>query len=161
MVLNHGVGEDSWESLDSKEIQPVHPKGNQSWIFIGKIDAEAETLILWPPNVKNWLIGKDSDAGKDWRQEEKGTTEDEMVEWHHQLYGHKFDDSMDMSLSKLLDLVMDRVAWYAAVHEVAKCPTRLYSWTELIPTMIGLAQEIGLYLINHWIHGVLYIVGSK
>ena len=91
MVLNHGVGEDSWESLDSKEIQPVHPKGNQSWIFIGKIDAEAETLILWPPNVKNWLIGKDSDAGKDWRQEEKGTTEDEMVEWHHQLYGHKFE----------------------------------------------------------------------
>ena len=91
MVLNDGVGEDSWESLDSKEIQPVHPKGNQSWIFIGKIDAEAETLILWPPNVKNWLIGKDSDAGKDWRQEEKGTTEDEMVEWHHQLYGHKFE----------------------------------------------------------------------
>ena len=70
-------------------------------------------------------------------------------------------DSMDMSLSKLQDLVMDREAWYAAVHEVAKCPTRLYSWTELIPTMIGLAQEIGLYLINHWIHGVLYIVGSK
>ena len=71
--------------LDSKEIQPVHPKGNQSWIFIGRTDAEAETLILWPPDARNWLIGKDPDAGKDWRQEEKGMTEDEMVGWHHQL----------------------------------------------------------------------------
>ena len=71
--------EDSWESLDCKEIQPVHPKGNQSWIVIGRADAEAETPIFWPPNVKNWLIGKDPDAGKDWRWEEKGTTEDEMI----------------------------------------------------------------------------------
>ena len=77
--------------LDSKEIQPVHPKGNQSWVFIGRTDAEAETLILWPPDAKNWLIGKDPDAGKDWRQEEKGTTEDEMVGWHHQLYGHELE----------------------------------------------------------------------
>ena len=69
--------------LNCKEIQPVNPKGNQSWIFTGRTDAEAETPILWPPDVKNWLIGKDPDAGKDWRQEEKGTTEDEMVEWHH------------------------------------------------------------------------------
>ena len=69
--------------LDSKEIQPVHPKGNQSRIFIGRTDAEAETPILWPPYVKNWLIGKDPDAGKDWRQEEKGTTEDKMAGWHH------------------------------------------------------------------------------
>ena len=68
--------------LDYTEIQPVHPKGNQSWILIGRTDAEAEILILWPPDVKNWLIGKDPDAGKDWRQEEKGTTEDEMVGWH-------------------------------------------------------------------------------
>ena len=75
--------------LDCKEIQPVHPKGNQSWIFIGKTDAEAETPILWPPDAKNWLIGKDPDAGKDWRQEEKGTTEDETVGWHHQLDGHE------------------------------------------------------------------------
>ena len=66
-----------------KEIQPVHPKGNQSWIFFGRTDAEAETLILWPPDVKNWLTGKDPDARKDWRQEEKGTAEDEMVGWHH------------------------------------------------------------------------------
>ena len=77
--------------LDCKEIQPVHPKGNQSWIFIGRTDAEAETTILWPPDAKNWLIGKDPDAGKDWRQEEKGTSEDEMVGWHHRLYGHKFE----------------------------------------------------------------------
>ena len=74
--------------LDCREIQPVHPKGNQSWIFIGRTDAEAKTLILWPPDTKNWLIGKDPDAGRDWRPEEKGTTEDEMVEWHHQ---HEFE----------------------------------------------------------------------
>ena len=73
------------------EIQPVHPKGNQSWIFIGRIDAEAETPILWPPNAKNWLTGKNPDAGKVWRWEEKGPTEDEMVEWHHQLNGHEFE----------------------------------------------------------------------
>ena len=79
--------------LDCKEIQPVHPKGNQSWIFIGRIfiDVEAETLILWLPDAKNWLIGKDPDAGKDWTQEEKGTTEDEMVGWHHQVNGHEFE----------------------------------------------------------------------
>ena len=74
--------------LDCKEIQPVHPKGDQSWVFIGRTDAEAETLILWPPDAKSWLIGKDTDAGKDWGQEEKGTTEDEMVGWHHWLDGH-------------------------------------------------------------------------
>ena len=69
--------------LDCKEIQPVHPKGNQSWVFTGRTDAKAETPILWSPDVKNWLIGKDLDGGKDWRQEEKGMTEDEMVGWHH------------------------------------------------------------------------------
>ena len=79
--------------LDCKEIQPVHPKGNQSWIFIGRTDTEAETPILWPPDVKNWLTGKDPDAGKDWRQEEKGTTEDEMVGWHYQLDGHEFEQA--------------------------------------------------------------------
>ena len=82
--------------LNSKEIQPVHPKGNNSWIFIGRTDAEAETPILWPPDVKNWLIGKDPDAGKDWRQEEKGTTEVEMVRWHHQLKGHEFDQALEV-----------------------------------------------------------------
>ena len=77
--------------LDFKEIQPVHPKGDQSWIFIGRTDAEAEAPILWPPDVKNWLIGKDPDAGKDWRWEEKGMTDDEMVKWHHRLNGYEFE----------------------------------------------------------------------
>ena len=76
--------------LDCKEIQPVHPK-DQTWVFIGRTDVEAEIPILWPPDAKNWLIGKDSDAGKDWRREEKGTTEDEMVGWHHWLDGHEFE----------------------------------------------------------------------
>ena len=79
--------------LDCKEIQPVHPKGNQSWIFIERTDAEAETPILWPPDVKNWLTGKDPDAGKDWRQEEKGMTEDGMVGMHHWLGGHEFEQA--------------------------------------------------------------------
>ena len=77
--------------LDYKEIQPVHPKGGQSWVFIGRTDAETETPILWPPDTKSWLIGKDPDAGRDWGQEEKGTTEDEMAEWHHQLNGYEFE----------------------------------------------------------------------
>ena len=76
--------------LDCKEIQPVHPKGDQSWVFIGRTDAEAETPILWPPHAKSWLIGKDPDAGKDWGQEEKGMTEDELAGWHHRLNGLKF-----------------------------------------------------------------------
>ena len=76
--------------LDCKEIQPVHPKGDQSWVFIGQTDFEAETPILWPPEAKSWLIWKDPDAGKDWGQEERGTTEDEMIGWHHQLNGQGF-----------------------------------------------------------------------
>ena len=84
----------SWESLNCKEIKPVHPKGNQSWIFIGRTDAEAEAPILWPLDAKNWLIGKDPDAGKDWSGEEMGTTEDEMVGWHYWLYGHEFEQAL-------------------------------------------------------------------
>ena len=92
MLLNFGVGELWWfeSPLDCKEIQPVHPKGNQSWIVIGRTDAEAETAVLGPPDVKSWLIGKDPDAGKDWGQE-KAMTEDEMVGWHHRLNGHEFE----------------------------------------------------------------------
>ena len=87
MLLNCGVGEDSWESLGLQ----VYPKGDQSWMFIGRTDAETETPILWPPDAKNWLIWKDPIAGKDWRWEEKGMTEDEMVGWHHRLDGHEFE----------------------------------------------------------------------
>ena len=85
--------------LVCKEIQPVHPEGNQSWIFIGRTFAEAEALILWPPDANNWLIGKDPDAGKDWRWQEKGTTENEMVGWHHQLYGLEFEQAQGVSHS--------------------------------------------------------------
>ena len=115
------------KTLYYKEIQPVHPKGNQSWIFIGRTDAEAETPVLWPPDVKNWLTRKDPDAGKDWRQEEKATTEDEMV-------GCGITDSMDMSLSKFRELVMDREVWHVAVHGVTKNQTWLSDWTELNPS---------------------------
>ena len=88
MLLNCGLENTLESPLDCKEIQPGHPKGNQSWIFI---DDEAETPVLWPPDVKNQLTKKDPDAGKDWRQEEKGMTEDEMIGWHHQLNGHEFE----------------------------------------------------------------------
>ena len=80
--------------LDCEEIQPVNPKGNQSWIFIGRTDVEAEAPILWPPDVKNWLLGNCPDAGEDWRQEKKVMTEDEMVGYHHWLYGHKFEQAL-------------------------------------------------------------------
>ena len=109
--------------LDCKEIQPVHPKGNQSWMFIGRTDAEAETPVLWPRDAKRWLIGKDPDAGTDWRQEEKGTTEDKIVDG--------ITDLMDMSLSRLRELVMDREASRAAVQWVAKSWTWLSDGTEL------------------------------
>ena len=98
MLLNCGVEEDSFESsLDCKEIQPVNPKGNQSWIIIGRTDTEAETAIIQPPDVKNWLLRKDPDAGQDWRQEEKGMTEDKMVGWHHWFDGPEFEQALGVA----------------------------------------------------------------
>ena len=108
--------------LDCTEIKPVNPKGNQSWIFIGRTDAEAEAPILWPSDAKSQLIGKDPDAGQDWGQEEEGMTEDEM---------DGITNSMDMSLSKVLEIVKDRGAWCAAVLRVANNRTWLSDWTEL------------------------------
>ena len=96
--------------LDCKEIQPVHPKGDQSWVFIGRTDAEAETPIFWPPDMKSWLIRKDPETGKYWGQEEKGTTEDEMVGWHHWLSGHEFGLTPEAGDE----------AWHASVHGVAE-----------------------------------------
>ena len=127
--------------LNCKEIQPIHPKGDQSWMFIRRTDVEAETPIFWPPRVKSWVIGKDSGAGKDWGQVEKGMTEDEMV-----------DDSMEMSLSKLRELVMDREAWCAVVHGVGKSWTWLSDWTELRAEVIrdnGLGAMLGVELSQY------------
>ena len=128
--------------LDCTEIKPVNPKGNQSWIFIGRTDAEAETPILWPPEAKSWLTGKDPDAEKNWGREEKGVTEDEMVGWHHRLNAHEFEQA--------LEIVMDREAWRAAVHGVTKSWTWLSDWTTTTIQMLECWESHFRYICLFW-----------
>ena len=126
--------------LDSKEINPVNPKGNQSWIFIGRTDAEAEAAILWSPDVKNWLTGKDPDAGKDWRQEEKGTTENEMVGWHHGLDGHEFEQAPEVGDGQ------GGLVCYSPWSREGLDMTEWLNWTELIFVLWFYHHSNGVWL---------------
>ena len=131
--------------LYCKEIKPVSPKGNESWIFIGRTDAEAEAPILGPLDAKSWLTGKKPDAGKDWGQEEKGTTEDEMIGWHHWLSGHEYEQTLGDG--------EDREAWCAAVHGVTKSQTWLSNWTTInVDDIIEFENNhLGTFLVVQWL----------
>ena len=158
-----GVLEKTLESpLDSKEIQPVHPKGNQSWIFIGRTNAEAEALIPWPPDVKSWFIGKDSDGGKDWRQEEKGTTDDEMVGWDYRLDGHEFEQALGVgdgqgSLVCCSPWGLQIVGhnWVIEQQQQQMVTFEMYSEGRANGFADGLAMEWGKERTRGWIFGFL------
>ena len=128
--------------LNCKEIQPVHPKGNQSWVFIGRTDAEAETPALWPPDVKSWLFRKDSDAGKGWKQEDKGTTEDEMVGWHHQLNGDEFEQTLGVGDGQ------GGLACYSPWSLKALDMTMWLNWTE--PSWMNCIFWPNTWTMPHW-----------
>ena len=149
MLLNCGVAEDSWESLGLQEIQLVHPKGNQSWIFIWSTNAEIEALILWPPDAKNWLIGKDPYARKDWRLE-KGMTGDEMVGWHHWLDGHEFEQTVGV------DDEQGSVACCSPGGHKELDTTERLNWTDRFTTSgygegqsPGMLQSMGLQRVRY------------
>ena len=133
MLLNCGAGEDS---LDCKEIKPVNPKGSQCWIFIGWTDAEAETLILWPPDANSWLIWKDPDAGRDWGREEKGTSEAEMVGGHHRLDGHEFEQAPGFGDGQ------GRLVCYSPWGHKESDTTEWLNWTELNWKFLSKIQHI-------------------
>ena len=136
--------------LDSKEIKPVNPKWNQSWIFIGRTDAEAESPIFWPPFVKNLLIEKYLDTGKDWRQDEKGTTEDEMIRWHHRLNGHEFEMDREVSCATVHG-VTKKCAWLSDCTEM--------NWNSEVEKLSQVAlsstsSEVGLAVVLLWLSEV-------
>ena len=126
MLLNCGIGEDSWESLGLQGDQPVHSKGDQPWVFFGGNDAKAESPVLWPPHGKSWLIGKDSDAGRDWEQEEKRKTEDKMTEWHHRLDAREFGWTPGVGDGQVVLVCCD--SWGRKQSDT----TERLNWTELM-----------------------------
>ena len=162
MLLNCGAGE-GWRlesPLDCKEIKPGNPKGKQSWIIIGRTDAEAEAPILWPPDAKNWLVGKDPDAGKDEGRRRRG--------WQRMSWLGSITDSMDMNLSKLQEIVEDRGTWRAEVHRVPKSQTWLGNWTtttiyNIIYIYICVCVHVYIYIFIYvyvYIYIYIYIVAD-
>ena len=155
MLLNCGVGEDSWESV-GRQGDPVHSEGDQAWDFFGRNDAKAETPVLWPPHAKGWLIGKDSDAGRDWGQEEKGTPEDEMAGWHHWLDGHESEWTLGVGDGQGGLASFD--SWGCKESDT----TERLNWTELIYLFADRYLQLVLadsYLIQyHMVHSGIHLL---